>query len=251
MPPETITCRACGYAKNEPERVYCHECGEKLDRRKVPRREVTSKAEQRRLRRLIHPRVPFLLPLLGGIGKTVLISLSVSLLLLILIPPPHPLPPTEEERFDPPRLSIELERALMTDRPIRITVEERSINTYFDAHIRSRDTSVLGISLRFDRAFVHLEPGICHISMVRKIGGLPLYTRAAYALEINARGLQVERRGGGIGRLAFAPFLMPLLDGSFAQLWKTLDSERKLVQRLQSIEIEEGRIVMVSRPNAL
>ncbi len=170
---------------------------------------------------------------------------------MFFAPPDPPAPVTDEERLDPPKLSIEIETALMADQPYTITIGERAINTYFDAHIRSRDRSPLGFQFRFERAFVRLEPGVCHIFMVRSIAGVRLYTRASYALGITARGLESTSMGGGVGRLRLHPIAMFTLEGSFRPLWKTLNSERRLLGRLASIEVEQGRIVMISRPNAL
>ena len=39
-----LTCGQCGYA-NEPERVYCHNCGSKLDRSVLPKEEAKRKEE--------------------------------------------------------------------------------------------------------------------------------------------------------------------------------------------------------------
>ena len=36
-PGATLPCEQCGYARNEPERVYCHNCGAKLDRSLLPK----------------------------------------------------------------------------------------------------------------------------------------------------------------------------------------------------------------------
>ena len=51
MTQTTLTCKACGYSKNELERVYCHECGEKLDRSHLPKKKDTSQEELRRIQK--------------------------------------------------------------------------------------------------------------------------------------------------------------------------------------------------------
>src|SRR4051794_36000323 len=57
-PAPTLTCKECGYV-NEPERVYCHNCGQKLDRSILPKeaevRRETPQQAQRRIRKMTNP----------------------------------------------------------------------------------------------------------------------------------------------------------------------------------------------------
>src|SRR3954464_447940 len=48
----TLTCKDCGY-NNEPERVYCHNCGEKLDRSVLPKDEQLRRESPERARKRI------------------------------------------------------------------------------------------------------------------------------------------------------------------------------------------------------
>ena len=57
--PPTITCKQCSYA-NEPERVYCHNCGAKLDRSLLPKEPAKAGKEtqdqaRKRVRKLVNP----------------------------------------------------------------------------------------------------------------------------------------------------------------------------------------------------
>src|ERR1700757_2562322 len=58
-PAPTLPCEQCGYV-NEPERVYCHNCGSKLDRSLLPKAE--SKAVEapekvrKRVEKMTNPR---------------------------------------------------------------------------------------------------------------------------------------------------------------------------------------------------
>src|SRR6266568_2439636 len=56
---EQLTCGACGFA-NEPERVYCHNCGAKLDRSLLPvveedKKEESADAARKRIKRMTNP----------------------------------------------------------------------------------------------------------------------------------------------------------------------------------------------------
>ena len=58
MATTTLVCKQCNF-ENEPERVYCHNCGAKLDRSLLPP-EATKREDpvivQERVRKLVRPR---------------------------------------------------------------------------------------------------------------------------------------------------------------------------------------------------
>ena len=66
-PEATLPCEQCGYA-NEPERVYCHNCGAKLDRSLLPK--TTEKPPERpekarkRIEKMTNPKS-------GGVGREI------------------------------------------------------------------------------------------------------------------------------------------------------------------------------------
>src|ERR1700761_106873 len=52
FPAPTLPCKECGYV-NEPERVYCHNCGAKLDRSVLPKEEQLRRENPDRARKRI------------------------------------------------------------------------------------------------------------------------------------------------------------------------------------------------------
>ena len=93
MPPETsptIQCKQCDYV-NEPERVYCHNCGTKLDRSVLPReehgnREGTDQA-RRRIKRMTNPRKNVLARELKSFLQVIVLSFLAAFLFQILRTP--------------------------------------------------------------------------------------------------------------------------------------------------------------------
>ena len=70
---KTINCKQCGYA-NEGERVYCHNCGTKLDRVLLPgddKKEESVEKKQKRIRKAVTPSRGFY----AGLGKTFLVTM--------------------------------------------------------------------------------------------------------------------------------------------------------------------------------
>src|SRR5258706_7953722 len=96
-PLSTLTCKECGYA-NEPERVYCHNCGAKLDRSVLPkedqlRRESPEKA-RRRIMRMTNPGAGPVKQTLAALAKTLLYAILAAGLVLALRAPPD-VPPAK------------------------------------------------------------------------------------------------------------------------------------------------------------
>ena len=98
-PANPLTCKQCGYA-NEGERVYCHNCGTKLDRTLLPASaepEETLKKKQKRIRRIVMPDRGFFV----GAGKmfviTMLSSMATALVILMLLPPDD-VPPMKDRK---------------------------------------------------------------------------------------------------------------------------------------------------------
>src|SRR5215213_2962997 len=89
-PAPTLPCKQCGYV-NEPERVYCHNCGQKLDRSVLPkesevRRESPQQA-QRRIRRMTNPSASQVVKELRTFAKTIAWSVVAAGLVQILREP--------------------------------------------------------------------------------------------------------------------------------------------------------------------
>src|SRR5688572_27548099 len=94
---QKLVCAQCGY-ENEPERVYCHNCGTKLDRSVLPRDTVTQQetiAEtRRRIRRMTNP---------GKFGAyfksliNVLIWAAIVAAIIQFVKPPANIPTRQQE----------------------------------------------------------------------------------------------------------------------------------------------------------
>src|SRR4030095_10369252 len=93
-----LTCAQCGY-ENEPERVYCHNCGTKLERSILPKETVSQQgnraAARRRSKRMTTP------------GQTVtivktflhtIIWAALVAIIYLLVSPPEYVPSKDEGR---------------------------------------------------------------------------------------------------------------------------------------------------------
>lgn len=242
----TLTCAQCGYV-NEAERVYCHNCGAKLDRSLLPkelqRKSDSPAASRRRVKRMTNP---------GSsspaarefktLVKTIWYAALVAVLILIVLQPadvPGRAGPAAR------RVDSDMAAALQTPRPLQFSFDENDINNYL-ASVKSKTKGwIPGVD--FKRAFVQLRPGVIRIGMEQSAWGYSFYTTIDERVGVSDDGtFWAQQAGGRFGRLAIHPVLMEYADGVFNHLWNALGRERKQMDSLRSITVEKGRVVLVT-----
>src|SRR4051794_4469121 len=97
-PLASLTCAACGFV-NEPERVYCHNCGAKLDRSILPKEEEAETREsiertRRRVKKLTNPGSQAGRQAVSAAIKTVIWSAVVAFVIQAVRAPDH-IPPAK------------------------------------------------------------------------------------------------------------------------------------------------------------
>ena len=251
MATTTILCKQCNF-DNEPERVYCHNCGAKLDRSLLPP-DATKRDDpvvvQDRVRKMMSPK--------RGQGKRVarniLLTFVVSLALAAfvqLVRPPRDMPTISQEAvMSAPSIRDDLENIVEQPSPRRLAYPEEQVNAFLQYSIRARSESFFGIPLKFERVFVHLEEGSCRVTTQQSILGYPLYATDTYALSVDGGKLTPRNLGGAFGRLALPASLMNLIDPLvFGSLWKVFEREQKLLARMQSVTFHKGAVEIISKP---
>jgi len=217
-----LTCKQCGYV-NEGERVYCHNCGTKLDRTLLPgdeKKEESPEKKQRRIRKIVSPSRGFF----AGFGKTFLLVMMWAVLLAAVIQiarPPDNVPPKlkAEELLDVRPISMDLEDADQSPAPKKLTLTEAEINGFLQNTLKSKTTGLIGDEIKFIRAYVTLEEGEVRITTVQSIFDYPLYGSSYYKLAITDKKLVGTNTGGNFGRLAIHPKAMMYIDSVFQKLW--------------------------------
>lgn len=251
----TIPCKQCGHV-NEGERVYCHNCGTKLDRSVLPppdtKPKETTAQTRKRVQRMTSPMRGFFV---NGWQKLFLALLwaLVAATLVQAARAPDGVPPLQKkgELSDNTALAMDLQENLDARVPRQVSVPESRINNYLGAKIKAQPNPTLGDTLRFERAFVHLEENVCSIIMVHSLFNYPLYMGSGYHLSVSKDGLVAAVAGGSIGRLPVHPALMRYSDLLFGKLWEALTREQKIMNGMRSIEVHKSRIDLVTKPTIL
>jgi hypothetical protein len=247
-PGPTLPCEQCGYV-NEPERVYCHNCGSKLDRTLLPKAEEKKQENASQARKRIEKMTN---PKSGAVGREIKAFLKVvffSALLaaaILFFCPPTDLPEVKKDQ-EMRLVSSDMMEALDSPTPRAVSFSEGDINQYLNKQALKtpQDTMIPGVQLV--HAYAACSPGVLHIFAEFSPFGFQSYARVDYKLEVKDGKFIPTIVGGAFGRLAIDPQLMQYGDAAFSTLWTALQRERKQMDRMQSVTVREGRIDLVSK----
>lgn len=249
-----LICKQCNY-ENEGERIYCHNCGAKLDRSVLPtekKGEEPLEQTRRRVKKLTSPQRGFFSGAVKHLVSTVAWAALVAAIFEAALPPEGVPPmPKKGELVDAPPIALKLEEISQQSASQELVMSRDVINSYLLNAVKSRpEQNLLGDSIKFERAFVNLRPGACRITAQQSAFDYPLYAGADYQLAIQNNQLVATSVGGNIGRLPLHPLLMPYSSFLFQKLWDALDREHKLLGSMRSIEVQKDQIIVVSKGTA-
>jgi hypothetical protein len=242
-----LLCPECR-RENEPERIYCHECGAKLDRSKV----ISSKPadarvkEQKRVRNMFDARRAKMRLLFFKVAKLILGSFAAAIVVSMFLPPE--LPPQKKDALSLSQIGLEVENAVTYHRPPQLQYSEDQVNEYLASTLKSKQKTLDKPLLDFKRAFIALSEGKCTITAERAFFGYSLYTSTSAAVQLTDGKIVVSNKGGRIGRLPIYPQVMQYGDIIFADVWGALDRERKLVAKASGIEFHDKSLVLIAAP---
>ncbi|MDQ6656398.1 MAG: zinc ribbon domain-containing protein [Verrucomicrobiota bacterium] len=244
-----LICPECR-RENEPERIYCHECGARLDRSALTKeapKEEDSKATQKRVRAMFDGRRAKLRRQFFQGAKLVLGALLIAVIVQMVRSPDLPEAPPAAEM--PPQINLDLENATMSGRAAPLQYTDGQVNAYL-AYVLKGKKAALSKYLQFEEAFVGFDEGSCSITMGRSLFGWPLFTTASLVPQLQNGNLSAQVRSGSIGRLPVHPALMQFSGFLFADLRAVLDRERKLIAKLGAIECHPKAVVLIPKPRA-
>ena len=255
----TLVCKECGF-ENEPERVYCHQCGAKLDRSLLPPEALTPKEDpeevRRRLRRMANPPGAGAKMTLRRLFASILLGAIFALIVLACLPPRDSAPPPPEQVENARLLSSELEDAVAAPgAPRRLVLTEPVVNAYLAANVRSRrvNNGASTYAPLFERVYVRfLDGNVCRMTQQQSLFGLPLYTSCDYSPSTRTDGRLIATPGAGaVGRMPLPATLMrPLAPLLYGTLFDRQKGDLNLLNRLGAVTCRKEQVELVTRPNS-
>ena len=246
--PRSLKCNGC-QAENEWERVYCRACGAKLDRSELPGTDsrepgvvpVSSEPSGgvvRGSRRVL--KVP------RGVWRAVQV-VSAALVTGFLIQAfrePEFLESQKGQLATQPVGSAVLQ-ALENPKPQKVAFSEADLNSYLGKIHTVKPGWVPWV--KFGRFYVDVGDGVVGLQLRNDVWGWPLYMGLQYRVAGEHGILNSRLIGASLGRARIPAFLAPGLRLGFGNLFRVMDAEWRLVSRMDSVRLEEGRIVLVTK----
>ena len=243
-----LVCQACSH-ENEVERVYCHNCGEKLDRTLLPKVEEiqtpeNQAAEQKRVKQMMSPGRGSVLRQIRTFVLITGLAALVAASFLIFQAPEDPLSAKFEQI--PEQNAIDVWKKMISIRPpTRVGIAEYDVNHYLSKSLKSGEGP---LGMKFKRAYVTFTPGLIKITVQREIWGLQLYSSVSFKPVQKDGKWAPEVRDLRIGRLGFDPAIPKVSDITLGALAKTFANELKHIDRFSAFDPAQGLISLTTKP---
>lgn len=242
-PAVQLSCPECRH-ENEAERVYCHECGARLDRSPLASHKVakpeTPEQMHKRMRSLFARRRFKARLFFVKAAKLIVAAGAASVVFEVLIAPD--LPETPKSATLPPQINLNLERLTQSRQPPLLRYSEEDINAYVANVLKNKKDKLNHPLIDFERAVAAFGEDNCRVTIERSIFGYSIYTSGNYSIQSDGGKVNVSPRGGAIGRLPIHPYLMQYGGFLFGDVVAVMDRERKLLGRVGSIQMHEKEI---------
>lgn len=241
-----LVCPECR-RENEPERIYCHDCGARLDRTalaKIAPKGEDAKETQRRLRTMLDPQRAKMRLMFFKVSKLILGAFAAAAVIQMVLPPD--VPPRAKSGEFPPQINLDLENAALNHATASLRYTEAQVNAYLGSALKSKQAALSKL-LQFERAIVNFDENICKVTAERSLFGFSFFTGTSSKVTLENGTLKASNNGGSIGRLPVHPFIMKYSDPIFSDLWAALDRERKSVAKMGAIEIHPQAVVLTPK----
>jgi hypothetical protein len=242
-----LICSDCQH-ENEPERIYCHSCGARLDRSKlsaaaVPLGEPDLKTRQH-LEKLLRGGNVKLKSAVLKLAKVVLGAIVLAALIVMASPIDQP-PATKSFDFAP-MINMDMVSATSNHQGVSLLYNEDQVNSYIASNLRRKDSPANQGYFPLKRVMVRFEEGLCRIGAERDLLGYSIYSGSSYRVKIDNGKIISTNTGGYIGRMPIHPALMKYADIILQKAWDSLARERNSVAKLASIEFHPQSVTLVT-----
>jgi hypothetical protein len=239
-----LLCPEC-QRENETERVYCHECGTRLDRSAVRVKKEPIQDTHKRVKRMFDPTRAKLRAWFFATSKLIMAAGVVAVLLEMFLPPDVPAPPKNEVLVSP--LRFDLENMATKHQPRQKQIDVDTANGFIAAVVNSRHAVLDHPFLAFKRAVVTFGEGRCSIMAERSVMGYwSLYTTCSLVPELKDGRLTAKIKSGRIGRLPIHPKIAKSMGALFSDVDSALDQDLKFVSKMSGIDFHDKNVTLTA-----
>jgi hypothetical protein len=240
-----LVCPECR-RENEFERIYCHDCGARLDR-KVVEKAIPKEDTHNRVKRLFDPQRAKMRALFFKISKVLLGACGAATVTVMALPPDLP-SVTKTPMVQAPTVSFDLERLMTRHEPTQIKYTEEQVNLFLAYNLKSKSKVLDKPLLEFKRALAVFHEGCASVSMERAVFGYSLFTTIDLAPSSAGGKASVKAVGARIGRMPIHPVVAKYANYLFMDLWGVLEREKKMASRVTSVEFHDKTVQLIWVP---
>lgn len=243
----TLVCPDCQH-ENEPQRIYCHSCGARLDRSKlapsaVPSGEPDVKTRER-LQKMMRGGNARVKNAIGKFAKVILGAIALAAVIVMALPIEQP--PAKKSYDIAPMINMDMVSATSSHQGASLVYNEDQVNSYIAANLRRKDSPASQGYFPLKSVTVRFEEGLCRIGSERQLFGYSIYSGSSYRVKIENGKIISTNTGGYIGRMPIHPALMKYADIILQKAWDALARERTSVSKLASIEFHPQSVTLVT-----
>jgi hypothetical protein len=244
----TVVCTQCR-RENEIERIYCHDCGSRLERKQAIQKIAAPKKEDthKRLKKLFDPQRARIRALFFKISKVVLAACGAAGLTVLALPPELPAV-AKNPQMQTPTIGFDLERLVARKEPTQVKYTEDQTNLFLAYNLKPKKKALDQPLLDFQRAVTAFHEGTASVTMERALFGYSLFTTIDFAPATENGKARVKAVGASIGRMPIHPELAKYMNYLFLDLWGALDREKKVAERVSSVEFHDNSVQLVWMP---
>jgi len=239
-------CKECGHL-NEGERVYCHNCGVKLDRSHLAEAAAapteTVEQRQRRVKKLMNPNAGAKPGRLMRNAVQTLLLAAAAAAVINMARQPDGVPEPGEAGQIPPLASL-LGSLAKAPPNMRLVLKQDDINQFLATSIRPGEKQKGFI--KFSRVYTTVDEEGVNIVMEQKVLDHPIHIARKYALRFGSKGFEAHSLGSHIGRLTIPEVLDPALDKIFEKVWTPLRHEHDLIKTTGDVETGDKEVIFYS-----
>jgi hypothetical protein len=242
-----LICPDCQH-ENEPERIYCHSCGARLDRSKLsPAAVPLGEPDVKTLEHLEKLMRGGNVNVKGAVLKLAKVVFgAVGLAALIVMASPLDQPPATKSYDFAPMINMDMVSATSNHQGVSLVYNEEQVNSYIASNLRRKDSPANQGYFPLKRVVVRFEEGLCGISAEHQLLGHSIYSGSSYRVKIDNGKIISTNNGGYIGRMPIHPALMKYADIILQKVWDSLARERNSVAKLASIEFHPQSVTLVT-----
>lgn len=239
-----LLCPECR-RENEPERIYCHDCGTRLDRSAVRFKKEPIKDTHKRVKRMFDPQRAKIRALFFMTSKVVLGAGVVAIFVCMFLP--ADVPPAAKDGMLVSALRFDLEEMSRKHQPPQKEFSEEQVNGFVASVLKNKQSSLDKPFLPFKRAVVQLHERQCTITVERSLADYwSVFTTCSYVPQLKDGKLSAKIAGGRIGRLPIHPQLARYMGALQADLQGALERDLKILSKMSGLELHEKQAIVMA-----